>query len=132
MINNNYKIKILFNHQRNEFIEKSQKLNISDIVRISTKINNLNIFGLKCCIWNGYINNFYLNRKRRSIQRIFYINFKDNLEPNEYIKLSCKNNKCCNVEHMYISTKKKIINPIKKIINPIKKNDNKDLYLKIE
>ena len=84
-----------------------------------------NIFNKKkCCIWKGYVTNsnrndktqfinFYFKGKRKIIHRILYANFIDKIDDNEYIKLTCNNRSCCNVNHI-MKFKFKYLLPIMK------------------
>ena len=64
-------------------VEISKKLHYQDILRISKYLSN-SIMTDECSIWNGSItikNNipytdFYLSKKKHSVQKILYINFK--------------------------------------------------------
>ena len=49
---------------------------------------------------NIYIN-FYFNKKKIALHRLLYINYVEDVSPNEYIKFLCDNKgKCCNINHM--------------------------------
>ena len=101
-----------------EFIENqrlnlplSKKLYITDLKRILNKIPH-SIFTNECCIWKGYITNlynpkksayinFYFRKKKKALHRILYLNFKDDLKDDEYIKFTCKNaGYCCSLNCM--------------------------------
>jgi hypothetical protein len=121
-IDNNIIFKELLNRQlKNIAVDK--KLNYNDIKRIS-KFLNKTIFDNECSLWNGYITNnnnfnkgtyinFYFNKKKIALHRLLFMNFKDSIESDEYIKYTCNNKgKCCNINHM-----------IKCKYNNIKKNN---------
>ena len=105
-------------------VEEDEKLTIKDLKRLCKYIDS-NIFNKKkCCIWKGYITNsnrndktqfinFYFKGKRKIIHRILYANFIDKIDDNEYIKLTCNNRSCCNVNHI-VKFKFKYLLPIMK------------------
>jgi hypothetical protein len=108
--NNLYLKELLKNQLKN--ISSDKKLNYNDIKRIS-KFLSCSIFDKNnCCIWDGYITNeknqskgtyinFYFNKKKIALHRLLYINYVEDMSPDEYIKFSCVNKgKCCNVNHM--------------------------------
>jgi hypothetical protein len=88
-------------------IEIEKKFSLSDIKRLNKHIKD-DIFGDKCVIWEGaFVNsnkkdyiNFFLNGKKFSLNRLLYINYKDKLKSNEYLKYSCNNNLCCTINHI--------------------------------
>ena len=92
-------------------VDEDEKLTIKDLKRLCKYIDS-NIFNKKkCCIWKGYVTNsnrndktqfinFYFKGKKKIIHRILYANFIDKIDDNEYIKLTCNNRACCNVNHI--------------------------------
>ena len=128
-IDNNIIFKELLNKQLKNIIA-DKKLNYNDIKRIS-KFLNKTIFDNECSLWNGYITNnnnfnkgtyinFYFNKKKIALHRLLFMNFKDSIESDEYIKYTCNNKgKCCNINHM-IKCK---YNNIKKTNKSKKNND---------
>ena len=92
-------------------VDEDEKLTIKDLKRLCKYIDS-NIFNKKkCCIWKGYVTNsnrndktqfinFYFKGKKKVIHRILYANFVDKIDDNEYIKLTCNNRSCCNVNHI--------------------------------
>ncbi len=102
-------------------IEPSKKFTYRDIMRITKHINK-SIFGKQCTLWDGFVANikenkspyinFYFRGKKLALHRLLYINYVEDLKPNEFIKYSCKNKgKCCCLNHM---------------IKYVKENDNDD------
>ena len=110
------------------------KLNIKDIIRIRKKISTSIFDKKKCCMWEGYIihrknknpnSRYFFRSERRSLHRILYSNYVEELKDNEYIKFNCKNGgECCNINHFckykYVTKK----NFKKRIIPSQKKNIN--------
>ena len=98
------------NNQRND-LKNDKKLLFSDIIRFTKYIDD-SIFNTdNCILWKGpiivinnnnkYIN-FFLNKKKFTLQRILFYNYIDELCDNEYIKYKCANkNICCNIKHIY-------------------------------
>ena len=92
-----------------ENIPKSYRLYYSDILRLSLKLNS-SIFTHSCSLWLGYIStnnnhiqiNFQLNKNRRSLQRIIYINYVDNsIKSSDIIIADCENKyTCCSISHL--------------------------------
>ena len=91
-------------------IESSKKFTYRDIMRITKHINK-SIFGKQCTLWDGFVANikenkspyinFYFRGKKLALHRLLYINYVEDLKPNEFIKYSCKNKgKCCCLNHM--------------------------------
>ncbi len=89
---------------------KDDELNVRDnmdyksILRFSKFVNSVP-FGEACCRFNGYCNSksitFYFRRKKRTLHRLLYINFKGDIDNNEYIKYTCGGaDKCCNIDHL--------------------------------
>tara|TARA_B110000902_G_scaffold256573_1_gene323530 strand:- start:925 stop:1368 length:444 start_codon:yes stop_codon:yes gene_type:complete len=110
--------------KQKEKIPLTHKLTYADIKRLSKNIDT-SIFGEECAIWKGFINiknnnkkyvNFYFRRKKIAINRILYINYKDNLSPSDYLCYTCSNQgTCCNINHISIKNKNKNKNKIKHI-----------------
>lgn len=100
----------LLSHQR-PFVPISKKLYITDLKRIVNKLPH-SIFSDECCIWRGYVTNlhnpkksayinFYFRKKKKALHRILFINFKDDLQDDEYIKFTCKHpGYCCSINCM--------------------------------
>jgi hypothetical protein len=108
MIRYNIINELVDNQLNKETIPKSYKLYYTDILRLSSKLNS-SIFTDSCCLWLGYINtniqiNFQLNKNRRSLQRIIYINYIDSsIKSSDIIIATCENkNICCSVKHLKI------------------------------
>ncbi|AYV75927.1 MAG: hypothetical protein Terrestrivirus3_196 [Terrestrivirus sp.] len=93
-------------------IPTNKKLQLSDIKRISHKINKSIFDENVCSIWTGYITNtnntskgmyvnFYFRKKKVALHRLLYCNFVGDLGDDEYLKYNCVNKgKCCNIHHM--------------------------------
>ena len=91
-------------------IDNKDKFNLHDLKRIADNLLT-DIFSDECSIWRGpIINNsnnksyisFFHNGKKISIHRILYKNYINNLEDNEYLKYTCKNQGiCCCINHFY-------------------------------
>jgi hypothetical protein len=80
-------------------IDDAKKLKYKDIKRI-IKHCKTDIFGDKCCLWNGYIPNktcipFYLNNIRENLHRLLYINFVGGLTMNDYLRITCETGRQC-------------------------------------
>lgn len=98
-------------------IDFDNKLLYNDIKRLRNYIGT-SIFGDECSIWKGYSSiknnhkhiDFYLNKKKKILFRLLYINYKHKLNDNEYIRNICSNNgNCCNINHLTITNTKKYI-----------------------
>jgi len=101
----------LMKKQRKD-VPADKKLHYNDIRRICKYINKSIFDGDDCCIWNGYVTNvnnsnkgtyinFYFGGKKVALHRLLYINFVENLSPEEYLKFSCDNKGvCCNINHL--------------------------------
>ncbi len=95
-----------------KLIPEEKKLYMQDMRRIVKFIPN-SIFTDTCCCWQGYITNkndkkkgtyinFYYKEKKRALHRLLFINFKDELKEDEYIRFKCPNKgTCCSVNCMY-------------------------------
>lgn len=98
-------------------IMKQNQLNCSELYKLSEKdlkrilkYTNIDIFGEKCVIWNGYITqgknkyiNFFYNGKKIALHRLLYINFVGELDEHSYLTYICENSGiCCNVNHIKI------------------------------
>lgn len=117
----------------------SIKLRTVDIHRISQYINNSIFDAEECALWSGYVTNeknkkkgtyvnfYFKNKKKVALHRLIYVNYKDSLTDNEYLKYSCNNKgMCCNINHMikfgYISNDTDKANDIiEKVDKPVKK-----------
>lgn len=107
---NNYLLEMIRNQRKD--IPFHVKLYLNDLKRIVDFIPN-SIFSDQCCCWKGYITNinnnkkgtyinFYYKKKKRALHRLLFINFKDNLENNEYVRFKCDNKGfCCSINCMY-------------------------------
>jgi len=116
MSGNKYNAKVLEEliKKQKEKVPLAYKLSYSDIKRLSKNINT-SIFGEECAIWKGFVNiksnnkkyvNFYFRKKKIAINRILYINYKDTLNPSEYLCYTCSNQgTCCNINHISIKNK---------------------------
>lgn len=103
-------------------IPQTKKFQYTDLKRISKKISKSIFNDKSCSLWKGYVTNanniskgvyinFYFRKNKYALHRLLYINYKGDLNDNEYIKYSCPNKgKCCNINHMikykYIENKK--------------------------
>ena len=129
---NNYLLELIRNQRKD--IPYGMKLYLNDLKRIVEFIP-CGIFTEECCTWKGYITNlnndkkgtyvnFYYKKKKRALHRLLYINFKEHLETNEYVRFNCEHKGyCCSINCMY----KVKYNTTKKKSN----NDNKDNNKKI-
>ncbi len=136
----------LMQKQRKE-IPEDKKIYPSDMKRICKNITN-SIFGKnECCLWEGYITNlhkqnkgtyvnFYYGGKKVALHRLLYINFVEDLSPDEYLKFNCDNKgSCCNVYHLkkfkYNKSEdtKEIKKEIKKKVSIISNNSDKELIV---
>lgn len=126
----------LHNKQLKE-INQSHRLHYSDIVRLSKFLCTDNtIFDQeKCCLWKGYLTvnkknknisyiNFFFNRKKVILHRLLYINYVDTLKDDEYLKFTCKNKGCCNINHMKKYLYKNRVHKVNKILDD--KSENPD------
>jgi hypothetical protein len=69
------------------------------------------IFSDRCSLWKGHIGsskthnqiNFQLNKNRRSVQRIIYINYIDSdIKQSDIIIAKCNNTyTCCTICHLH-------------------------------
>jgi hypothetical protein len=109
-MNKNKLLKELCDNQRKN-IHKQYFLDLNDINRLLKYIDNSIFNKTECVLWKGYLTkcnnnksyyiNFYLKKKKLALHRILYINFIDNLLPNNYLKFTCINGgKCCNINHI--------------------------------
>ena len=82
-----------------------KKLFVTDMKRILNKIDK-SIFTNKCVLYNGYVTNrynfkksayinFYFKKKKKALHRLLYINFKDDITDDEYIKFTCEHSGYC-------------------------------------
>jgi hypothetical protein len=102
-------LKELLNKQKQNII--SNKLEYKDLKRISTNIESSIFDSEKCSLWKGscininnkkYVN-FYYCGKKKSIQRLIYNNYVDNIEDTRYIHYMCSNKGlCCNINHFTV------------------------------
>ena len=137
---NNYLLEMIRNQRKN--IPYNMKLYLNDLRRIIDFIPS-SIFTNECCQWQGYITNFnndkkgtyvnfYYKKKKRALHRLLFVNFKDSLEVNEYVRFTCEHKGyCCSINCMY----KVKYNNIKKLSNTknIKNNiSNKNINLNFE
>jgi hypothetical protein len=110
MNNDNILLELINNQRKN--ISNEKKLLFNDLKRLSKYLNksiftNNNLLNENdCSLWDGnttnnYIN-FYLNKKKKSLHRILYYNYINDISDSEYIKFYCTNkNNCCNINHFY-------------------------------
>lgn len=68
---------------------------------------------IQCVIWiqptnthikkkSIYINFYFKDKKKIALHRLIYINFKEAISDNEYIRYNCANKGiCCNINHMF-------------------------------
>jgi hypothetical protein len=101
----------LMQKQRKE-IPEDKKIYPSDMKRICKNITSSIFDKTNCCQWEGYITNlnkvnkgtyvnFYYGGKKVALHRLLYINFVEDLSPDEYLKFNCENKgSCCNVYHL--------------------------------
>lgn len=93
-------------------INIEEKFNFKDLLRLTKNINN-SLFNKDCCLWKGYYIeknnkkyiNFFSHRKKRLLKRLLYINFIGTLKKNKYLKTTCNNDLCCNINHIIIINK---------------------------
>lgn len=107
---NNYLLEMIRNQRKD--IPCGMKLYLTDLKRIVEFIP-IGIFTNECCTWKGYITNlnnnkkgtyinFYYKKKKRALHRLLYINFKETLDKNEYVRFKCNNKGyCCSINCMY-------------------------------
>lgn len=124
----------LYNKQL-ENIDNRYKLSYKDMIRLSFYINGDPFSETECCKWNGAISlsthnskyiNFWFKRKKYSLHRILYMNYRGNLPKNKYLRFTCNDYNmkgvCCNINHINIINNENIRN----IINIDSVNNNKD------
>jgi hypothetical protein len=128
-------LKELLNKQLKNIIIQN-KLNFSDIKRISKFLTTSIFDENNCSLWNGYVTNennnlkgtyinFYYNKKKIALHRLLYENYVDKINEDDYIKFTCVNKgKCCNINHL----KKFSYNKNDIIVN---NNQNLDSNIKI-
>lgn len=107
---NNYLLEMIRNQRKD--IPYGMKLYLNDLKRIVEFIP-CSIFDEECCPWKGYITNlnnnkkgtyvnFYYKKKKRALHRLLYINFKESLDVNEYVRFHCEHKGyCCSINCMY-------------------------------
>ena len=107
---NNYLLEMIRNQRKD--IPYNLRLYLNDLKRIIDFIP-CSIFSNECCPWTGYITNlnndkkgtyvnFYYKKKKRALHRLLFINFKDSLEMNEYVRFKCNHKGyCCSINCMY-------------------------------
>lgn len=127
MVDKNILIQELVNKQRKK-IYILNKLSFKEFLRIVKNIDTSLFCKNNCCVWKGYhitknnkkYINFFFHQKKKLLKRLLYINYIDTLENNEYIKTTCGNPLCCNINHLEKKNKFK-----KKKIkeNKLKKNN---------
>ena len=117
MVDKNILIQELINKQKKN-IDILNKLSFKDFLRIVKNVNSSLFSKNNCCVWKGYhitknnkkYINFFFHQKKKLLKRLLYINYIDKLENNEYLKTTCNNSLCCNINHL----KKKKKNKVKK------------------
>ena len=115
-------------------LPKEVRFYLQDLKRI-VKFIQSSIFSKTCSCWMGYITNlnnpkkgtyinFFFRSKKKALHRLLYINFKEDLNENEYIRFKCDNKGfCCSLNCMYkvVFNKKmddyKIDNKTKEIVD---------------
>ena len=136
---NNITIKnfILFELIKNQLnvTNLDNKFTLSDLKRVVNNLPN-SIFTNDCCIWSGSIINsnnnnyisFFIKNKKKTLHRLLYCNFINELHDNEYLQFICNNKgTCCTLNHIKkISKKIKKKNMIDDNINNDENNDNND------
>ena len=122
----NERLKELINNQLSN-IDDKDLLSWSDMGRI-VKYTDKSIFGNQCCLWQGYITynkikyvNFFFRNRKRSINRLLYINYKGDLDESVYLNHTCNNpSNCININHIQIKKnndiQKPYVKPVRKII----------------
>ena len=137
MVDKNIFIQELVDKQRKN-INILNKLSFKEFLRIVKNIDTSLFCKKNCCIWKGYhitknnkkYINFFFHQKKKLLKRLLYINYIDKLKNNEYIKTTCGNSLCCNINHLKKKNKfkkkkieenkfkknNKVINKKKKII----------------
>ena len=96
-------------------IDSKYKLSYKDILRLASHMDGDPFSISECCKWKGAISisannskyiNFWFKRKKYSLHRILYINYKNNLPANKYLRFSCQDysmrGMCCNINHIDI------------------------------
>ena len=133
MVDKNILIQELVNKQRKN-IDILNKLSFKEFLRIVKNIDSSLFSKDNCCVWKGYhitknnkkYINFFFHQKKKLLKRLLYINYIDKLENTEYLKTTCNNSLCCNVNHL--EKKKKNKKNKKKLIkktNTVIKKKNK-------
>ena len=133
-------LKELLNKQKQNIT--TNKLEYKDLKRISSNIDSSIFDTDKCSLWKGscininnknYVN-FYYCGKKKSIQRLIYNNYVDNIDDTRYIHYMCVNKGlCCNINHFTVKSndvKKKPKNNVKNEIKNEIKNENEKNKLK--
>jgi len=137
-VNNNILLKELINNQLKS-TPLNKKLTYSDFKRIIKYIDVSLFDDNKCCLWNGYITNskpeknykgayinFYFKKKKVALHRLLFINFKEHISDNDYIKYTCDNKGgCCNINHMVKFTYNSIL-PSQLTCKEVKQNTKND------
>ena len=122
-------------------IDIKYKLSFKDIIRLASYLDGDPFSETECCKWKGSISisthksryiNFWYKKKKHSLHRLLYINYKNSLPDNKYLRFSCDNYKmrgiCCNINHIDIINNNNIYN--KSInIDTIFNNNNHDIFV---
>ena len=85
-------------------IPEDRKLKFIDMKRMAGLLSD-SIFYDNCSYWLGYSADKYIyysyKSKKWLMHRLLFLNFKDELlDKYEYIHFTCKNKKCCSINHM--------------------------------
>jgi hypothetical protein len=103
-------------HKQLKNIDIDNKLTYNDINRLRMYLTTSIFDEKECSLWKGYAPtikynthhiDFYLNKKKKTLYRLLYINYIGPLNSNEYVKSTCENKGlCCNINHFIISHSK--------------------------
>jgi hypothetical protein len=133
MVDKNVLVDEMINKQLKN-INILEKLTFKELLRITKNINT-SLFGKHCCLWEGYYIekknkkyiNFFFHRKKRLLKRLLYVNFIGKLNNTNYIRTTCGNDLCCNINHIIMINNNTNINTTNSNIN----NDNNKTIKKI-
>jgi hypothetical protein len=102
-------------------LSKEVKLTEFEMKTIMNKLDNPNIFSGKCSVWtsnyekrNGIYVNHYKNKKKNTLHKLIYSNFiEDIMDKRIYLKHTCSNYLCLNINHLRPKKEKPAIEQVK-------------------